>query len=327
MDGIGGLVIGHIFKIPEELLPKGYKGETLGSKLGHLVNGIGHTINNAGDWVTKIDAQTIILDNPSGGELTFTDIVKEDDKYKEEVIIRKKAVEGGASKYKANITAAEIRKNFDEIERECIRQGITNKLMIIAIKANVLKETGGRPRNENLSGYANTSNERIRTIFTRRVASLSEDELTAVKKRTEEFAEYIYGTKSGKTGIGFGNNVYGDGYKYRGRSYIGITGKAQYAQYSKDLNKDFVRDPDSMNTPENAAATTVLYLKKTLPNMGKRMGINPDSPANQEQANLLVTSAIGGSPLTRPPKSAIFVEILNKVDSYAAQIKNQSNQA
>jgi hypothetical protein len=75
MDGIGGLVIGHIFKIPEDLLPKGYKGETLGSKLGHIITGIGHSVTNTGDWVTSIDAQTIILDDPSGNDLTFTDLV------------------------------------------------------------------------------------------------------------------------------------------------------------------------------------------------------------------------------------------------------------
>ena len=66
MDGIGGLVIGHIFKIPDNLLPKGYKGDGLCSKLGHIVTGIGHSILN-NDWVTNIDAQTIILDDPEKG--------------------------------------------------------------------------------------------------------------------------------------------------------------------------------------------------------------------------------------------------------------------
>jgi hypothetical protein len=66
LDGIGGLVIGHIFKIPDNLLPKGYKGIGSGSKLGHIITGIGHSISNS-DWVTNIDAQTIILDEPVGG--------------------------------------------------------------------------------------------------------------------------------------------------------------------------------------------------------------------------------------------------------------------
>jgi hypothetical protein len=75
MDGIGGLVIGHIFKIPEELLPKGYKGDALGSKLGHIVTSIGHSVNNTGDWTTNIDAQTIILDEPQG-TLSFAEMIE-----------------------------------------------------------------------------------------------------------------------------------------------------------------------------------------------------------------------------------------------------------
>jgi hypothetical protein len=73
MDGIGGLVIGNIFKIPPEILPKGYKGGDSGAKLGYIVTGLGHSIRRA-DWVTKIDAQTIILDNPKGTHINFTNL-------------------------------------------------------------------------------------------------------------------------------------------------------------------------------------------------------------------------------------------------------------
>lgn len=67
MDGIGGIIIGNIFRIPDEVIPKGYKGGYggYGAKLGHIVTGLGHSLQN-GDWVTKIDAQTIILDEPTG---------------------------------------------------------------------------------------------------------------------------------------------------------------------------------------------------------------------------------------------------------------------
>jgi hypothetical protein len=77
MDGIGGLVIGHIFKIPENLLPKGYKGKDgVGSKLGYIITGIGHSITNK-DWKTSIDAQTIILDDPTGIDIKYSDVIKE----------------------------------------------------------------------------------------------------------------------------------------------------------------------------------------------------------------------------------------------------------
>ena len=64
MDGIGGMVIGNLFRIPDEILPRGYKGGGAGpSKIGYLVTGLGHSIQN-NDWITKVDAQFVILDEP-----------------------------------------------------------------------------------------------------------------------------------------------------------------------------------------------------------------------------------------------------------------------
>ena len=70
LDGIGGLIIGHIFKIPKELLPKGYQGGALGSKQGYIITGLGHKVANS-DWTTEIGAQTIILDKPTGIEPNY----------------------------------------------------------------------------------------------------------------------------------------------------------------------------------------------------------------------------------------------------------------
>jgi len=71
MDGIGGLIIGHLFKIPADLLPRGYKfsdGST--SKLLQIITGISHKISN-GDWTTTIDALNIIATEPTD-ETTFS---------------------------------------------------------------------------------------------------------------------------------------------------------------------------------------------------------------------------------------------------------------
>jgi hypothetical protein len=67
LDGIGGLVIGHMFRLPQELLPAGYKGEEIlgvkvGRKLGYIITKLGHRVSNS-DWVTQIDAQTVILED------------------------------------------------------------------------------------------------------------------------------------------------------------------------------------------------------------------------------------------------------------------------
>jgi len=70
MDGIGGLVIGHLFKINEDILPNGYKGNNVGVKLAQTITGIGHTVSNS-DWVTKIDALNIVLDGPDPNKTKF----------------------------------------------------------------------------------------------------------------------------------------------------------------------------------------------------------------------------------------------------------------
>ena len=64
LDGIGGLIIGNMFRLPNDLLPAGYKSENgIGRKLGYIVTKLGHKVSN-NDWTTQIDAQTIILESP-----------------------------------------------------------------------------------------------------------------------------------------------------------------------------------------------------------------------------------------------------------------------
>jgi murein DD-endopeptidase MepM/ murein hydrolase activator NlpD len=69
MDGIGGMIIGNMFKINDDVLPSGYKGKTIssdiGSRIGYVVTGLGHKINN-NDWTTQVDAQFVVLDEPKG---------------------------------------------------------------------------------------------------------------------------------------------------------------------------------------------------------------------------------------------------------------------
>jgi hypothetical protein len=77
MDGIGGLVIGHLFKIPLDLLPRGYGSDNVGGKLIQTITSIGHKIEN-GDWTTTIDALNIVTKEPSGiGDKNFNDLLTE----------------------------------------------------------------------------------------------------------------------------------------------------------------------------------------------------------------------------------------------------------
>jgi predicted chitinase len=53
----------------------------------------------------------------------------------------------------------------------------------------------------------------------------------------------------------------GDGYNYRGRGILQITGKANYAAVSEKLYGDdrFVKNPDLLSQPDEAAAAAAAY--------------------------------------------------------------------
>ena len=67
IDGIGGLIIGHLFKFPDELLPQGYKftSKDEGVRLLQTIIGLGHKIDSNG-WTTTLDAYNMVLNNPEG---------------------------------------------------------------------------------------------------------------------------------------------------------------------------------------------------------------------------------------------------------------------
>jgi muramidase (phage lysozyme) len=74
MDGIGGLVIGNLFTVNQDILPEGYKGtKGTGQKLAQTVTSIAHSLTNNNDWTTKIDALQISL-NDKSNKATFSSL-------------------------------------------------------------------------------------------------------------------------------------------------------------------------------------------------------------------------------------------------------------
>ena len=59
-----------------------------------------------------------------------------------------------------------------------------------------------------------------------------------------------------------GNSDEGDGWKYRGRGLIQLTGKDNYRLASDALGVDFIADPDLVLTKEYAALTAAWYWNK-----------------------------------------------------------------
>jgi putative chitinase len=61
----------------------------------------------------------------------------------------------------------------------------------------------------------------------------------------------------GRTDLG--NTQPGEGKRFKGRGLIQITGRANYAELSKELNYDFIRDPEALEKPGPAAFSAAWF--------------------------------------------------------------------
>ena len=209
-------------------------------------------------------------------------------------------------------------KNMELIKAALQKQGITDPKYIAATLGNVMKETGGQSKSENLD-YSKTSNDRIKSVFGSRAAGKTDQELNQIKSDPKQMGEMMYGSST-KMGQQMGNTEPGDGWKYRGRGFIQLTGKSNYAQASKAIYGDdrLVQNPDLVNDPAVAAEVSAWYMKKGKSAMAAKMGID-EKNMSQGDANLLATSQIAGGDV-RKKGSYLAGEVMNKVTAYSGQM-------
>ena len=151
-------------------------------------------------------------------------------------------------KYTETLTSKQ-KQAIELIKKALVKQGITSDFMIAAICAVISKESNFAPKSE--KGYSKTSNDRIIKIFGARVSSLTDRELTALKKDEVAFFDKIYGERYG--------NAANEGYKYRGRGFNQLTFKANYQAMLQYTTSDIVSSPDLLNELGVAAEVVVGY--------------------------------------------------------------------
>jgi predicted chitinase len=184
-----------------------------------------------------------------------------------------------------NIEASSVpeKEMVEKIVLALKKYGIVNPLVQKAILSVIGKESGFKINRDEVA-YRNTANPRIRKIFGSRVKDLSDNELTKLKQDDLKFWDRVYGPED-PTGMSqkYGNTSKGDGSKYLGRGFNGITFKTNYKKYSDLLNKngtavDLVSNPKMLYDPEIAAEVNALYFADGLSSKFSKKKYGNDDP-------------------------------------------------
>jgi predicted chitinase len=140
--------------------------------------------------------------------------------------------------------------------------GITNPTEVAMFMAQMDTESGGfKSLSENLKYSAAT----LMKLFGKKLSGGMQQAQQIASQGAEAVANFIYGNR-------MGNSAPDDGFKYRGRGIIQLTGKDNYTKYGKMLGLDLVNNPDLAADPKVAAQIAVAYWKTRVSSSAAQAG-------------------------------------------------------
>jgi len=128
---------------------------------------------------------------------------------------------------------------------------VNTPLRIAHFMAQIEHESGLKPISENL----NYSAERLLVIFPKYF--ISNEDANRYARNPQKIANIVYANRMGN-----GSETSGDGYKFRGRGFIQITGKDNYTMLSKDTRIDFLTNPDLLLQEANSMISALWFWNK-----------------------------------------------------------------
>ena len=228
------------------LLKKGSKGDDvkkLQAKLGLAADGIfgAGTETKVKEWQASngLGADGIVGDGTwskmFGGETPA--VIKED-------VVIAKAGPLNIDKLKGHIPDAVIA----QIPETAAKFNITNNLRLAHFLSQCGHESGGfKAVSENL----NYSADGLKKIFPKYFpGNLAE----SYARNPEKIASKVYGGRMGN-----GDESTGEGFKFRGRGYIQLTGKQNYTNFAKFIGEDTVSNPDLVATKYPLASAAFFF--------------------------------------------------------------------
>lgn len=140
---------------------------------------------------------------------------------------------------------------IDQIPDTAAKFGITTPLRLAHFLSQCGHESGGfKAVQENLNYGA----KGLLGIFSKYFKTIAQ--ATAYERKPEKIANLVYANRMGN-----GNEASGEGWKYRGRGYIQLTGKENYKAFDATVPEDITSNPDLVAT-KYALASAAFFFKK-----------------------------------------------------------------
>jgi putative chitinase len=132
--------------------------------------------------------------------------------------------------------------------------GINTKLRLAHFLAQAGHESGGfRVTNENLNYSAKGLQGIFKKYFPSEALALD------YAKKPQKIANRVYGGRMGN-----GNEASGDGFKFRGRGYIQLTGRSNYTAFGDSIGEPIEETPDLVATKYALASAAWFWSKNGL---------------------------------------------------------------
>ena len=182
---------------------------------------------------------------------------------------------------------------ISQIPETAAKFGIDTPLRLAHFLAQCGHESGGfKATQENL----NYSASGLKGIFLKyfKEAGLAEQ----YQRNPQKIASRVYGGRMGN-----GPESTGDGYKFRGRGYIQLTGKDNYTAFGKAINEDMTANPDKVATHYALLSAAWFFTKNGLHKMAD--GGATDAVVTQ------ITKRVNGGTIGLPDRIKHFKEYYN----------------
>jgi len=155
-----------------------------------------------------------------------------------------------ASLIAMGVSATQAKVFAEPLAAACALHDISTKRRVAAFIGQCSHESSGFARLEEDLWY--TRADHIARVFESRVPS--ESVAQTLTRRPQVLANVVYAEKNGN-----GDPASGDGWRYRGRGLLQLTGRANYADAAEDLRRPYIEQPDLVAQPSDAALTAAWY--------------------------------------------------------------------